>query len=698
MSEGPRFNAEGEPYFDAVGQPLVCEADATECCDPCVAFLKCLRKSPFVVRITDGAYLIQYLNVGTLDYIVEGGVPDATDDGDTIDVSDYDPEYAWCLVALPWTLGGWGSYEHLDGNRERTVFEGSYVLEPVADVSFPDYSDGDSQFPFDFCDGTHAANVLKWLYLVEADDRGECGLEYLPGAFIDEACDDPARSRPVALALGIECEANILTFKLYLIFERHYWTKADDEEEPETPDDGTYACPCFPGGCIEWLVSDPIDLTTTAPADLVDIELHAADTESCGRHALHGGGAPSALLSMAHPDCDLVHDCDVCEPDEDELTPLVPVEIDFAIDFQGFIDDENGPYSVRLEAVIPECLDVDPDNIIWNNGKTGPIVNHVVETPCTEEEIEGTGEEIPDPLPAYCEAISLIVIDNRGCIYRNTKLSEPGACECEASGSLSITPTENACEWLLEATVSSTCEGAYLEVCAGVASLVQDCDPTDGCLGATGECEVGEGDLITVCTGMADEDTLLIDVSCHNKEIRWRYWDSFCGCHGPWNYEEVLACEQCEHCEGGYTGFNMEISGVFSTGADPNCDCDCESINGRQFFVAKDNECAGQEQFTFEESAFSGEIPCVCLEGVDPFFIAITLSFAIEESGGEYYITIGASVDETFGTFGQDDFSLGTTKPRCDEIAGTIGFDDPFPEVGTYCRGDLVVGFEAVQC
>ena len=686
--KGPRFRLEGndwKPVFNIFDKPVICTEDESatdkdiECCDPCLAWIDCLNRSPLRIKL-DGFNFKKWFR-----YI------------------RFNAE-AWFLddnIAY---------FPNSNGDPEYQAFAGTYIFEPWQ-------GSGRSQ-----C-GPFSTGTLE-------SGRQQCGTHFWRGwrtVFTNGYFSQIKRFYLEAKAECVRCvqdaiEFSCLRFNVYLNFEQELWSSGVNVLEPFC------AAKRLPAShktraCCTLLQSDPIPMESLTWEALQNIRLRPADCRACyitdstfgppcSGLMLHRNLCTGEIINECDPDavvppqdclpntsdfercdtigalycpppaievlgaatgsddnrisvladsCDFIQNCGYClpPPGKPEGTVGRPIEIDFTFN----------PVSCckTFRAVVPDCLEVENEDFYWSFGKTGRTVSY-----CLQNIEEGT-------LANKNEQITLIVKDKRGCIYCKTKAVGCN-CPCPSASAtvafipVSPTPLEKVCKYDICYTISwdQNDDGCspYIEFdFSGGSVPCSECDPQRIRLFCKDRGIQGEESTEALIAEQVDapNGTDCYRISIEGpKLVRWRVWDAVCGCAGPWN-QQLLPCELCECCEGPLKGAKIRLNGYSSNPAGFGCqNCDCSPVNA-EYDVPLTFGCGGTKIF-----------PNVYQCGNLPVDLTASWSINCDENG--YWLTAVVR----FGTeILQEDFFLGTVKPDCKGKSGSINVPSPFP---TCCR------------
>jgi len=383
------------------------------------------------------------------------------------------------------------------------------------------------------------------------------------------------------------------------------------------------------------------------------------------------------FASVLGDNCDYLHDCNVCVRGESEdlNDPLIKIELDFIYTPVG------SGCSKTFTAVHPDCVE-DPQ-YFWSFGKTGSPVSYTI-------------ENIPGEGGTGCrETITLTMVDARGCIYHKTKVVT-SECPCPGvSGTLNVTEI-GECLFRLEAEITGPSDevcvdGAFIEI-----QFPAKCDPDTDCT----PCDVTEvefqdcmvedsdGPDILCSTGLAD-GTHYDHTVCGFEVIRWRLWDNYCGCPGPWN-EVELDCSECACCNGQLSGLIFTVLGAGDGDSEfTGYSCNCEAMN-TIFNVPAITPCAGN-------TSFEDFIQCDPLEEPnEPFTLRVTGQYLMFCDEDDFWLSADFALDQSSGascgTTASAEIYLGNEKPMCGGLTGELftSGDEDF----CFCLGPIQVTFE----
>lgn len=320
---------------------------------------------------------------------------------------------------------------------------------------------------------------------------------------------------------------NEATFELGVITLRELYTPAGPGES---------CLLAFPVLQIPLYRSAPIPISGTSPGDLTNIYLPKIPN-ALEDNGMTTGLPSNAYISLLGGRCTDVN-CAYCTP-APGATGLTPVVVDFDVTGTGCIK--------QFSAQIPECLG--EVEVYWSEGGAE---GQTVSLPISHYENNST--------TCYAD-VTMVVVDDRGCIYTKTKQVTGGCCG-GATGGLSIELIDSDYgadppweKYRITASVSNSSEDCtpFIELCN--ISRSADCNSVsvDECL-----CEGDASAVGGLCPTLSDgdhQDWTLIEGE--RRCFRWLVWDDTCGCPSPVNYfkleygagEEPWSGDNCCECD-----------------------------------------------------------------------------------------------------------------------------------------------------
>jgi hypothetical protein len=718
---GPAINADDKPVLDEFGIPVAC-VSGDECCDPCDAWLNCLKRTPLKLDLAgfDFADWLAWIQMTAIAYQDQNLAVFSGEGGDN--------EWNGTFLALP-RPGGIGS--------------------------------------------------------CRSDAAALCGTHALPtGRSILTPNSTIAPIDEFSLHVDVECVLNdedqkCVKFTVYLLFRHEpcrLGTVNDEQclpvqEGPVEPlpvgwehGDPVSLIPVDPDlrsvGCCPLLASDLIPLDGLTWGDLQDIallpvppgvvipneaeppaECHMGDCASCGFPLVHKvsqfeardcvgletpvgptcvdcGALPLAVVNECPPNsagtiygaiyhaqnglaaychaewccpppivkhegstlsvlaesCTLPTDCSYCarSPSDPPNRPATRVEISFTAT----------PPNNRcktLTAIVPDCLKTGEGEALgtnllyyWSTGQTGPVVSYCLKN------------VDPEDVTEFQEFIHLTVVNlDTGCIYCYGQEVTANCCDGAVTANVEAEPTENPCEYELHVTGSNTSTECFAIVYIWNTCLFDGpttaptCSPCfdEDC--ETSGVEIAPGGTVDVSTGV-----FTVDHPSGACKVYWQVWDAACGCPGPMNVIELF-CSPCDCCNGAIGGALMSITGIPATGTqEPPCtNCDDLNLTDVDVPASVGGECLSDVAF--------GEVEVlITCPGPSSDNATVNLAWSIEcDLPGEpgYWLRIVWSIDEPFGgagSAGDEYIFLGLDKPTCATISECYPFTSPPTELG----------------
>lgn len=281
------------------------------------------------------------------------------------------------------------------------------------------------------------------------------------------------------------------------------------------------------------------------------------------------------------------------------------------------------------------------------------------------------------------QSLVLVVIDKRGCKSIFERRLTCGCC-C-VSGSLSAEQLdEDGCYWRICASVSDNgeCTGAaFIEWAlegAGVGCVLddyyEDCecgDPND-----FNDCYDGRG---CIGGGLADTDCTNVTITS-NSRIRYRVWDTQCGCAGEEQFLELGPCSNCDCCDEGVSGALITFAGFSNCEGEELIICPCTPLNTTHN-VPTTGVCSGTLVIPISCTAPQGGPN---QEGT----FNVYWTMLCDEIG--YWLEVGYFFDVSgAGPGGSDIIFIDDDKPICAGVTGS-GTIDLDPTFCLLCGVDLV--------
>lgn len=312
------------------------------------------------------------------------------------------------------------------------------------------------------------------------------------------------------------------------------------------------SCESGAPACVYFEINECDATIDGAPADLNPSQdpLTTGEILGCTSYVYNGGcGTPGSVtctgsvcisgpveyvddgvykLKVIDGKCRIPENCGSCVPDPAKPLARVPVEVSIGV------SPEGAGCSKTLTAIYPDCIT--PVAVYWPSiGLTGETVAY------TLRNID------PESITDRRETITMVLVDDRGCVYCASTELTCGCCE-GVSGHLDVTPLPDGCGAQLTASTTGNCDPEdenppppLIEVqflngdcdlypepcpCGPLDPDSPDYDPT-GCFSCS---------FI-----MKDGD--VAEITNLWTELRWRVWDRACGCFGPWTYVQNPLCD-----------------------------------------------------------------------------------------------------------------------------------------------------------
>ncbi len=553
MSAGVRLDETGKPIFNQFGLPIVCDTTDTpggdNCCAPCEALNQCLRRVPLKLT-TPGLRVHDWLEVlpgdATATNRTGNGITLQSAEGDT------DTLFAGTWLLYPLIGSGWP-----DEPWPGLVYNG--LIISGLDLDQGTAWQSAAYRTLLLADGTKS-QVRLFAYAQCVDDAGTPSIQFtvylrivaahvscLTLGALDEHILWPVfQSAPIALdglalseLVNVDCPTYVDPTPATRLFE-----------DVVSGFGAAATCPGPVGGDCDgvcwWLDSTDYD-DAPYPISLTD-EL--------------GGSNLLSLLSFSCARTDPEDGGEQCDTVVELTTGATPVRTTETIDFEY---TPSGCYK-RFTAIYPPALDYcwngeeyvyQPPEFYWSFGQTGSSVLHRIDGP-PDSDI-GASETVTMTM-FVCDAVcSYTVIKEVDCSCLCTGTGTPPSMSL-AYVLHEVTPPEFGvpctdypdAQFTYRLTVTGAadpdCDSEFMEVqisSEGPWSVLSCCP-----------CPVGRDDPDgTACTeeeleavaAFAYTNGQTIDFSIGLDEpacVRYRTWDSCCGCPGPWSY--ALFYVECE--------------------------------------------------------------------------------------------------------------------------------------------------------